>query len=71
VKIGQDEVNVGNGFKLLWKGIIGLLILVTIFGKWFWVFILKCGKLFMNFGESQSKRIDKEMRGELNGKSGE
>ena len=61
-KIGKEEVNVGNGFKLLWKGIIGLFMLVILFGKWFCRFALLFGKVFMKFGKAYEDNMDKRMK---------
>jgi len=62
MKLGKDEVNTGNGFKLLWRGIIGLFMLFILFGKWFWHFTLWFGKIFMKFGESYGKHMDKKLK---------
>ena len=61
-KIGQEEVNANNSFKLLWKGIIGLFMLVIIFGKWFWRFTIWFGKVFMKFGKAYGDGMDKRMK---------
>ena len=61
-KIGEEEVNVNNGFKLLWKGIIGLFMLVILFGKWFLHFAIWFGKVFMKFGKAYEDNMDKRMK---------
>ncbi len=61
MKLGKDEVNTVNGFKLLWKGIKGLFMLILIFGKVVFRFFLWFGKVSMKFGESYSKSMDKKM----------
>lgn len=60
MKLGNYEVNAKNGFKLLGSGFIGLLILLILSGQLFWKFFMWFGKMFMKFGEYQSKKIDKE-----------
>ncbi|KKN77148.1 hypothetical protein LCGC14_0363450 [marine sediment metagenome] len=62
MKFGEDEVNSGNGIRLVWKGLKGLAMLMLIFGKIMFKFFLWFGKVFMKFGESYGKSMDKKMK---------
>ena len=62
MKIGEHDVTLKNGFILFWKGLIGLFLLLIIFGKWFLAFFLWFGKIFMKVGEGYEKKMDKKMK---------
>ena len=62
MKVGNDEVNVKNGFKLLWKGLIGLFMVSAVVANGIWRFSVLCGKVFLKLGESYSKSMDMQMK---------
>jgi hypothetical protein len=68
MKLGKHEVTIKNAFKYIWTGCTGLLMLIMIIGNWCWQFTLWFGKLFLKFGESYDKHIDKKLK-EIDSKS--